>query len=213
MNLFVRVEKTCALVVERAFARIFPSDLEPSQIGRKLVALYESSPSDAYVVSVHPDDFSRLLPHRAQLEAQWHDLLARLASALSGEALAVSVVLRPDAAVVAGSVSIEAVFDPAPTVAPAYALEIESGAEPGQRFPVRGEVTIGRSPENDVTLNDPQVSRRHARIVLEDGSVTIEDVGSLNGTYVNGERAGRAHLSANDAIVIGDTKLRIVPDA
>lgn len=165
------------------------------------------------MVSVHPDDFVRLLPHRAQLETQWRDLLAHLASALGREATAVSVVLRPDAAIVAGSVSIEAVLDPTPAQPAAYALEIESGVARGRRFPLRGEVTIGRSNDNVVALNDPQVSRRHARIVLEDGRVTIEDVGSLNGTYVNGERAGRAHLTANDAIVIGDTKLRIIPDA
>jgi hypothetical protein len=215
VNPFVQIEAACAALVERAFARIFPSNLEPSQIGRKLVSVHEGSPSDAYVVSVHPDDFARLRPHRAQLEVQWRELLAQLGSALGGptEAGAVSVVLRSDPQVVAGSVTIEAVVDAAPPKAPRYGLEVESGPQLGRRFAIDREITIGRSDDNDVELTDPQVSRRHARIVLEDGRVTIEDAGSLNGTYVNGERAGRARLAANDAIVIGDTKLRVTADA
>ncbi len=210
MNVFMRIETACAQVVERAFARVFPSALEPSQIGRKLVALYESAPSDAYVVSVHPSDFGRLVAHREQLESQWRELLTQLGSALGGSGGAASVVLHPDARVVAGSVVIEAVVDASPPPRQRYILAVESGPEHGRRFPLDAEVTIGRSPENDVVLSDPQVSRVHARIVLDDGRVAIEDAGSLNGTYVNGERAGRARLSANDAIVIGDTKLRVI---
>lgn len=213
MNVFMRIESTCAQVVERAFARVFPSALEPSQIGRKLVALYESAPSDTYVVKVHPSDFARLVPHREQLERQWRALLGQLGSALGGPVGEASVVLRPDAGVVAGSVAIEAVLDASPPAPQRYALAVESGPEAGRRFSVAGEVTIGRSPENDVVLNDPQVSRLHARIILDEGSVAIEDAGSLNGTYVNGERTGRARLLPSDAIVIGDTKLRVIADA
>lgn len=210
MNVFMRIETTCARIVEHAFARVFPSALEPSQIGRKLVALYEGAPSDAYVVSVHPSDFARLVPHREQLEQQWRELLSQFGSALGGTAGAASVVLHPDSQVVAGSVVIEAVLDVTPPPLQRYVLAVESGPEFGRRYPLDGEVTIGRSSENDVVISDTQVSRRHARIILDEGSVTIEDAGSLNGTYVNGERAGRARLSANDAIVIGDTKLRVI---
>jgi hypothetical protein len=205
----MRLEAACAQVVERAFARIFPSALEPSQIGRKLVALHESAPSDAYVVSVHPSDYARLVAHREQLENQWRELLAHLGSAL-GAGGATSVVLHPDARVVAGAVTIEAVVDASPPAPQRYVLEVESGPEHGHRFPLDGVLTIGRSTESDVVLSDPQVSRIHARIVLDEGRVAIEDAGSLNGTYVNGERTGRARLSANDAIVIGDTKMRVI---
>ena len=69
---------------------------------------------------------------------------------------------------------------------------------------------VGRGHTADLVLPDPQVSRLHARLELRDGVVHLEDLDSLNGTYVNGERAGRARLSANDAIVIGDTKLRVI---
>jgi hypothetical protein len=213
VNVFVRIEAACAQAVERAFARIFPSALEPAQIGRKLVALYESAPNDAYVVSVHPSDFARLVPHREQLERQWRDLLRQLGSALGGAGGGVSVVLHPDAAVVAGSVTIEAVVDATPPPPQRFALAVESGLEQGRRFPLDGVVTIGRSPDNDVVLNDPQVSRLHARIILDEGAVAIEDAGSLNGTYVNGERTGRARLVPSDAVTIGDTKLRVVADA
>lgn len=50
---------------------------------------------------------------------------------------------------------------------------------------VTGQVTIGRSRDNDVHLDDPEVSRHHARLVAQNGTFTIEDLGSQNGTFVN----------------------------
>lgn len=211
MNPFVQLEAACARLVERAFARIFPSDLDPVQIGRKLVALHESSPSDAYVVLVHPNDYARLEPHRAQLESQWRSLLASLGSALGDGHLA-TVVLYADDEIVAGSVRIEAVLDATPAVAPTYFLEFENGPEAGTRVRLGAVATLGRSPENEIVLADPLVSRQHARLVLGEG-LAIEDLGSLNGTFVNGERVGRTTLAPNDAIVIGETKLRLCTDA
>jgi hypothetical protein len=210
VNPFVEIETACARLVERAFARIFPSDLEPAQVGRKLVALHESAPSDAYVVLVHPNDYARLEPHRDALEAQWRALLAQLGSQLGDEHMA-TVVLYADPDVVAGAVAIEAVVDASPPVAPVYFLEFESGVNQGKRLRLGAVATIGRSPENEVVLGDPLVSREHARL-LNGESLAIEDLGSLNGTFVNGERVGRATLSANDAIVIGETKLRVSTD-
>lgn len=212
MNVFVRLEATCAQVVERAFARVFPSDLEPAQIGRKLVALFESAPSDTYVVRVHPRDFARLSPHRAQLETQWRELLTQLGPALGAQRGPIAVVLHADPRVVAGAVSIEAVLDARPPELPRYRLAFETGPEAGRTFPLGSETTVGRAPENDVVVEDTMVSRRHARLTSTD-VLAIEDLGSLNGTYVNGERVGRSRLAANDAIVIGTTKLRVVADA
>jgi len=57
MNVFARIESACARVVEDAFARVFPSALDPAQIGRRLVATAQAASSDLYLVRVHPDDY------------------------------------------------------------------------------------------------------------------------------------------------------------
>ena len=78
-----------------------------------------------------------------------------------------------------------------------------------------GAVTIGRDPGCEVALPDDSrsVSREHARIVQEEGRYIIEDLGSTNGTIVNGERVDRAALEPGDEIEIGKYRLRLLaPD-
>ena len=58
----------------------------------------------------------------------------------------------------------------------------------GERLPLIGDVVIGRAPASTLRLDDPSVSRTHARISAGNGSVRIEDVGSSHGTYVDGAR-------------------------
>jgi pSer/pThr/pTyr-binding forkhead associated (FHA) protein len=60
---------------------------------------------------------------------------------------------------------------------------------------VHGEATLGRLPECEITLNDPSVSRRHARLFSEDGAWRIEDLGSTNGVKVNGQRVAEGELA------------------
>ncbi len=68
-------------------------------------------------------------------------------------------------------------------------------------------VTIGRSPECDLFLDDVTVSRRHARIIIDSEAYTIEDEGSLNGTYVNRRRIERHQLFDGDELQIGKFKM------
>lgn len=70
-----------------------------------------------------------------------------------------------------------------------------------------GVVTIGRSPECDLFLDDVTVSRKHARIVIEVDGYTIEDEGSLNGTYVNRRRIERHQLFDGDEVQVGKFKM------
>lgn len=69
---------------------------------------------------------------------------------------------------------------------------------------VPGQLVIGRDAESDIQINRPQVSRRHTVLTVSDASLIVEDVGSTNGTYVNGERITRAELRAGDSLRIGD---------
>jgi ABC-type multidrug transport system ATPase subunit/pSer/pThr/pTyr-binding forkhead associated (FHA) protein len=74
-------------------------------------------------------------------------------------------------------------------------------------IPVEGEVTIGRGAGNDATLMHPQVSRTHARIVVRDGELIIEDMASTTGTFVNGQRVEQQPLREGDTIRIGPVRM------
>lgn len=77
-----------------------------------------------------------------------------------------------------------------------------------RRIPLGAEaVGIGRDPENDLVLDDPRVSRRHAEIRLRLGRYTLYDLQSTNGTYVNGRRVAEMALSDADRIQIGGSEL------
>jgi pSer/pThr/pTyr-binding forkhead associated (FHA) protein len=82
------------------------------------------------------------------------------------------------------------------------------GGRAGESFALtQAEVTIGRSPESDVFLDDVTVSRRHARLVRRDDGYWIEDLGSLNGTFVNRRRVEAQALTDGDEVQIGKYKL------
>ncbi len=70
------------------------------------------------------------------------------------------------------------------------------------------EVVLGRSRECDITIDDPNISRRHAEIRHEEGAYWIVDLNSTNGVVVNGRRVRRAKLSPEDRVVLGKTQAR-----
>ena len=73
----------------------------------------------------------------------------------------------------------------------------------------RGELLVGRHHACDVVLSDSSVSRRHARLVLRDGTWVVQDLESTNGTIVNGVQVGRCALRPGDQLVLGEAHLRI----
>jgi predicted component of type VI protein secretion system len=87
-----------------------------------------------------------------------------------------------------------------------FQLVMARGPRPGQIFELpRSTVSIGRDPGNRVVVDDPQISRQHARITPQGGLMILEDLGSTNGTTVNGLRISTAHtLAHGDEIGMGD---------
>lgn len=75
---------------------------------------------------------------------------------------------------------------------------------------MEGEVVIGRSSELDMVLVEDMVSRRHARITTYNGEIYIEDFGSTNGSFVNGEKITKARLKEGDRILIGTNIIKLV---
>ena len=94
----------------------------------------------------------------------------------------------------------------------AFALRFISGKYQGGEDPLsdNGEVVIGRSSELDLVLVEDMVSRKHAKLTLQPGQITISDLGSTNGTFVNGEKVKRARLKEGDRILIGTSILKLV---
>ncbi len=89
-------------------------------------------------------------------------------------------------------------------------LIAEAGPDRGREITVpEGEISLGRSSQNDVCLVDPILSRHHCRISFHGGALSVEDLDSANGTLVNGEEIKTAELHDGDTITIGDTVLRV----
>jgi predicted component of type VI protein secretion system len=87
-----------------------------------------------------------------------------------------------------------------------YQVVMSAGPTPGKVFDVIGpNVTIGRDLNAEIVINIPEVSRRHARFRLESGVYLLEDLGSTNGTFVNGRRLTAPHLMrSGDTIMLGE---------
>ncbi|MBM4430790.1 MAG: FHA domain-containing protein, partial [Chloroflexi bacterium] len=97
-------------------------------------------------------------------------------------------------------------------------VEAPAGAPAAQRLDLRGreKLTIGRHAHNDVVVDHPAISRTHAYLVRRDGGYVIEDIGSINGTFVNGHQVlpGKPQvLRLGDEIRIGPIKFLFEPEA
>ncbi|MEI8255602.1 MAG: DUF4388 domain-containing protein [Deltaproteobacteria bacterium] len=98
-----------------------------------------------------------------------------------------------------------------PTKPRQYALRFISGKYQGGEFPIAAdkEIFIGRANDLEVVLVEDMVSRKHARVCLQGDTLSIEDLGSTNGTFVNGEKIKRARLKEGDRVLIGTSIIRV----
>ena len=96
-------------------------------------------------------------------------------------------------------------------MAQAYALRFISGKYQGGEFPLEDDrdFVVGRSSELDMVLVEDMVSRKHAKITTRAGQVVITDLGSTNGTFVNGEKIRKTRLKEGDRILIGTSILKV----
>ncbi|MFZ0015508.1 MAG: FHA domain-containing protein [Acidimicrobiia bacterium] len=89
-------------------------------------------------------------------------------------------------------------------------LFVRSETQQGQEFEVSDVVVMGRSDETDVVLDDPYASEFHLRLVAQEGGMMLHDLGSTNGTYVNGRRiSAPTQLRRGDTIQVGKTVMEI----
>jgi hypothetical protein len=93
-----------------------------------------------------------------------------------------------------------------------FVLRFISGKYQGGEFPLSPDkpIVVGRSSDLDMVLVEDMVSRKHARIQLQADQIWIEDLGSTNGTFVNGEKIKRARLKEGDRVLIGTSILKLI---
>jgi hypothetical protein len=216
MNVFARLEAVCASAVERAFALAFPSELEPVQIARKLVAAFEAGGvpdgrgGRRFTVLLSANDLARFQPSRAYLERQWAAMLARLAERSGFPQRSPVVTMQADPAVASGTVGIAVEPLPEPT---RLLLRLRRGVPPGAHAALGGRLVVGRDATCELALLDPRVSRRHLALDSSgEGVVRFRDLGSSNGTYVNGRRVADGTLRCGDVVVLGDSELVVEAD-
>ena len=193
-------ERRLEALVEGVFSRAFRSGLQPVEIGRRLAR----EKDDSRTVGVHgliaPKTFRVRLADsdRERFEAFEPTLLRELADAARAHA-------RDEGYGFLGQVIVSLETDSA--LGPGQcAITAEIKADPDGR--VGTLVVIGRLSSCDIPLGDPQVSRRHAEVRRDPEGFTVFDLGSTNGTVVNGSPVRERRLADGDELRIGSATIR-----
>ena len=190
-----------------------------------------------YTVRLSPPDMAAFAGYRDALEA---DLAAGVTRRARGRGYALVerpvVVLREDARLTRGQVAVEAAFeavaatpgpagspsldgrtavlpiveDPAPVITPVTLVIHEPGREP-RALVLTGVVRLGRGSDNDIVLDDGGVSRVHGRLAPRHGTWVFQDLGSSNGSFLNGHPVTEAALGIGDELRLGATRLTVGP--
>lgn len=207
-------ERRLERLVEGAFARAFGGGLQPVEIGRRLtremdlhrkVGVHGMIAPNFFAVSISEHDFDRF-------ESFSEALVRELAEAAREHARdegysfvgPIEVSLSADGGLAASTFLVIGSIHERDGLAPASLVLPD-----GQRISLEREpLRIGRLPECDVVLGDPNVSRRHAEVRRQGSDVVVIDLGSTNGTRVNGNRAEERRLADGDEITVGTTTLR-----
>lgn len=152
----------------------------------------------------------------AQLELRgatvWiRDLASQNGTFINGERLDGAQAINPGDQVSLGGrfdLRIDGLEEPKPAATPVLTL---TGPEGSHRFAMVGdEIVIGRSPDCDISIGRKSISRRHLRVVLKDGGFFAEDLGSQNGTRVNGERIrGMTAVTEDDEIRVSEYTIKV----
>jgi hypothetical protein len=212
-----QIEQRLERLVEGAFAKAFRSGLQPVEIARRLAREMDLGRSvgvqgvvapNQFEIVLAPEDFDRFESFGEELVRELVDVAIEHAA--------------DEAYLLLGPVEVSLVADP--EVAPGL-IVINSGVEAsvpskliltdarGREFQIDldgGEATIGRLASCELVLSDdPNVSRRHARVQLRSVSVVVTDLGSTNGTMLNGKLITEAELREGDVLGIGRTQLTV----
>ncbi|WP_223585451.1 DUF3662 and FHA domain-containing protein [Microbacterium sp. OVT16B] len=221
MGLLDSFEKGLERAVNSAFAKTFRSGIQPVEIASALRREADTNAAvvsrdriiapNSYVARLSPDDAERMLGLGGALTDELHALLTAhaksqgysfagpLAITLEADEKVATGTVRVDSGTVEGRVSWQAVVD-----------------VDGRRHSItRARTVIGRGTDADITIADAGSSRKHVEILWDGERAMMRDLGSTNGTKVNGTKVREAALPTDTTITIGRTDLvfRIIPVA
>lgn len=203
-------------MVEGVFARAFKSGLRPVELGRRLIREMDDNRSvGVRGGTVVPNSFTVALSTSdlEQFEGVQDSLTRELADAAREHARdegysfmgPVEVHLEEDARLHTGAYQISGRMLEGEGGSGAGSIVLPSG----DRFTLTESIiTIGRHPESNMVLADPNVSRNHAEIRPQGDRYQVVDLGSTNGTRVNGVRIDKQTLQDGDEITFGNTRMR-----
>ncbi len=210
-------ERRLERMVEGAFAKAFRGQLQPVELGRRLtremdlhrtVGLRGVVAPNAFHIYLATADYERFESFGDALNGE---LVEAVREHAAGERYSfvgpIEIVIHEDPDLGVSTFAIESeVVDTTPG-APDWIVLPD-----GRRVAIADAVlTIGRLPECAIALDDPNVSRRHAQLRRDGQSVVLVDLGSTNGTKVNGVQIRERHLVPGDSITVGTTTMRFEP--
>jgi pSer/pThr/pTyr-binding forkhead associated (FHA) protein len=236
MSALKRFEQFMENMVEGSVARMFGSPIQPAEIAKRLERAMESQQTisvrrvivpNAYRVFLHPRDYAAFEPIRADLEREMGTYLTDLANERNFamlehpkvEMLSEETVPRRTIQVTAETVQASAAEGATRVMSSTVRLKAQEDSSnralllletPDGVHPIPLEttlLTLGRGLNNDIVLEDTRVSRHHAQLRYRTRHFWITDLGSTNGTFVNGEAVSDIALRSGDVISLGGLEL------
>ncbi|GAB2797797.1 FhaA domain-containing protein [Leucobacter albus] len=214
MGFLDSVERSLERAVNGAFARTFRSGVQPVEIGSALKRELDIGAvvvdrdrvltPNRFVVRVSPQDADRLLKMGDTLESELRDIVRKHAARQSYQFLGEpDVEIRADESLTGGVLQVDA-------------TQVEGGVNwvgaidvDGHRYELaRGVTVVGRGSDCDIRITDNAASRKHLEIMWDGQSALARDLGSTNGSKIEGQRFREARLQAGSVIMIGQTALR-----
>lgn len=221
MGLLDSFEKGLERAVNSAFAKTFRSGIQPVEIASALRSELDKKSAvvsrdrilapNTFVVRLSPADDDRMRQLGSALGTEL-DTLVQKHARTQGYSFAgpVSIALERDESVSTGTLRVES-QTAAGTVSWRGVVDID-----GQRHPlVKARTVIGRGSDADITIPDAGTSRKHVEILWDGERAMVRDLGSTNGTQLNGAKVTEAPLPADSTVRIGRTDIvfRVVPQA
>ena len=208
-------EQRLERLVEGAFAKAFRSGLQPVEIARRLTREMDLQRTVGPRGVIAPNVFEVALAQSdiERFESFADALVSELADAAREHARTerynfvgpVEVSLNPDTNLNPGACVITSEVQGGPGGGPTVSLVLADGRRVTMD---EGPLTIGRLPESSVVVDDANVSRRHAEVRRDGPDAVVVDLGSTNGTRVNGAQVRTRRLEDGDEITVGRTSLR-----
>lgn len=222
MGILDSFEKGLERAVNGAFAKTFRSGLQPVELTSALRRELDTKAAvvsrdrvlapNSFTLRLAPGDYRRMRSMGPSLSDELTDFVRKHAAGQHYQFVgAVTIDLREDDSLSTGLLQVDSKNLKGDEVSWTPTLEIG-----GKRYPLtRPRTVIGRGSDADITVGDTGISRKHVEILWDGKHAQVHDLGSTNGSQLNGERVTKAILEPDSVVTIGRTRIvfRIVPSA